>query len=252
MGLFDFLLAKRKQASAHTTNAVPYLGDLSKTNRIYTLVQVPRAKRDADWENAFLEDVSAASFRSGNPQVQLGPDGLPYFQLFLPELNKSFQCYVIDQMKDDFLLAAGYGVAINPTKTGADWVFSYGDILNLFLNKEFYTDTETSFIKAENGVKIDENEKIMVAQIGESLLPKQSQQIILNFLKESGIKTPKISLLMRHQKNGKGMVQDLVFNIDAQNFENEQHYQRVVQKLAWYVPKHYTFITTTDKRFTGE
>jgi hypothetical protein len=251
MGLFDFLLAKRKQASAHTTNAVPYLGDLSKTNRIYTLVQVPRAKRDADWENVFLENVSAASFRSGNPQVQLGPDGLPYFQLFLPEPNKSFQCYVIDQMKDDFLLAAGYGVAINPTKAGADWVFSYGDILNLYLNKEFYTDTETSFTKAENGVKIDENEKIMVAQIGESLLPKQSQQIILNFLKESGIKTPKISLLMRHQKNGKGMVQDLVFNIDAQNFESEQHYQRVVQKLAWYVPKHYTFITTTDIRFTG-
>jgi len=252
MGLFDFLLAKRKQASAHTTNAVPYLGDLSKTNRLYTLVQVPRAKRDADWENAFLENVSAASFRSGNPQVQLGPDGLPYFQLFLPEPNKSFQCYLIDQMKDDFLLAAGYGVAINPTKTGADWVFSYGDILNLFLNKEFYTDTETSFMKAENGVKIDENEKIMVAQPAKSLLPKQSQQLIKAFLKESGIQTPKISLLMRHQKNGKGMVQDLVFNIDEQSFDNEQHYQRVVQKIAWYVPKHYTFITTTDKRFTGE
>jgi hypothetical protein len=251
MGLFDFLLAKRKQASAHTTNAVPYLGDLNKTNRIYTLVQVPRAKRDADWENAFLENVSAASFRSGNPQVQLGPDGLPYFQLFLPEPNKSFQCYVIDQMKDDFLLAAGYGVAINPTKTGADWVFSYGDILNLYLNKEFYTDTETSFMKSENGVKIDENEEIMVAQPGENLLPKQSQQIILNYLTENGIKKPKISLLMRHQNNGKGMVQDLVFNIDEQSFDNEQH-QRVIQKLAWYVPKHYTFITTTDKRFIGE
>jgi hypothetical protein len=252
MGLFDFLLAKRKQASAHTTNAVPYLGDLNKTNRIYTLVQVPRAKRDANWENAFLENVSAASFRSGNPQVQLGPDGLPYFQLFLPEPNKSFQCYLIDQMKDDFLLAAGYGVAINPTKTGADWVFSYGDILNLFLNKEFYTDTETSFIKVENGVKIDENEEIMVAQPGENLLPKQSQQLLIDFLKESGIKTPKISLLMRHQKNGKGMVQDLVFNIDEQRFDNEQHYQRVVQRIAWYVPKHYTFITTTDKRYTSE
>jgi hypothetical protein len=252
MGLFDFLLAKRKQASAHTTNAVPYLGDLNKTNRIYTLVQVPRAKRDADWENAFLENVSAASFRSGNPQVQLGPDGLPYFQLFLPEPNKSFQCYVIDQMKDDFLLAAGYGVAINPTKTGADWVFSYGDILNLYLNKEFYTDTETSFMKSENGVKIDENEEIMVAQPGENLLPKQSQQIILNFLTENGIKKPKISLLMRHQNNGKGMVQDLVINIDEQSFDNEQHYQRVIQKLAWYVPKHYTFIITTDKRFIGE
>ena len=57
---------------------------------------------------------------------------------------------------------------------------------------------------------------------------------------------------MRRQKNGKGMVQDLVFNIDEQSFDNEQHYQRVIQKLAWYVPKHYTFITTTDKRFIGE
>jgi hypothetical protein len=252
MGLFDFLLAKRKQEPVLTPNAVPYLGDLNKTNRIYTLVQVPRAKRDADWENAFLKNVSAASFRSGNPQVQLGPDGLPYFQLFLPEPNKSFQCYVINQMKDDFLLAAGYGVAINPTKKGADWVFSYGDILNLYLNKEFYTDTQTSFLKAENRVEIQANEEFIVAQPAENLLPKQSQQIILNFLKESGIKSPKISLLMRHQKNGKGMVQDLVFNIDEQSFDNEQHYQRVVQKLAWYVPKHYTFITTTDKRFIGE
>jgi hypothetical protein len=137
MGLFDFLLAKRKQVPADTSNALPYLGDLNKTNRLYTLVQVPQAKRDAAWEKSFLENVSGASFRSGNLQVQLGPDGLPYFQLFLPEPNKSFQCYVIDQMKDDFLLAAGYGVAINPTNTGADWVFSYGDILNLHLNKEF-------------------------------------------------------------------------------------------------------------------
>jgi hypothetical protein len=252
MGLFDFLLAKRKQVPEHTSNALPYLGDLNKTNRLYKLVQVPQAKRDTAWEKSFLENISGASFRSGNPQVQLGPDGLPYFQLFLPEPNKSFQCYVIDQMKDDFLLAAGYGVAINPTKTGADWVFSYGDILNLYLNKEFYTDTETSFLKAENGVNIQPNEEIIVAKPAENLLPKQSQQIILNFLKENGIQTPKISLLMRRQKNGKGMVQDLVFNIDAQNFKDEQHYQRVVQKLAWYVPKHYTFITTTDKRFTGE
>jgi hypothetical protein len=249
MGLFDFLLAKPKQEPEHSANAVPYLGDLNKTNRLYTLVQVPQAKRDSAWEKSFLENVSAASFRSGNPQVQLGPDGLPYFQLFLPESNVGFQCYVIDTMKDDFLLAAGYGVTINPTKTGADWVFSYGDILNLYLNKEFYTDTETSFLKAENGVKIQANEEIMVAQPAENLLPKQSQQIILNFLKESGIQTPKISLLMRHKKKGKGMVQDLVFNIDAQNFKDEQCYQRVVQKLAWYLPKHYTFITTTDKRF---
>ena len=78
------------------------------------------------------------------------------------------------------------------------------------------------------------------------------QKIEQAFLKENGIQTPKISLLMRRQKHGKGMVQDLVFNIDARNFKDEQQYQRVVQKLAWYVPKHYTFITTTDKRFTGE
>src|SRR6218665_3217739 len=106
----------------------PYLGDLAKTEAIFKLVQTPPAERNDRWNDLFLENLAGASFRCGDPQVITGPDGYPYFQLFLPEPGVEFQCYVIEQIAGAFLLEHGLGVVINPSGTGADWVLTYGDI----------------------------------------------------------------------------------------------------------------------------
>ena len=56
-------------------------------------------------------------------------------------------------MKDDFLLDKSLGVAINPGENSVDWVFSYGDIVNLYLNNEFFTKTDIIEIQKEVTIK---------------------------------------------------------------------------------------------------
>lgn len=247
MGLFDFLNKKEKTPAGTQTKGPlpkedrPYLGDLNKTDKLFGLLKTPREGRDETWQAAFLENIAGASFRAGDPQVKTGPDGFPYFQLFLPEPNKSFQCYVIERMTDDFLLKSGYGVVINPTPTSADWVLPYGDLLNLKLNDTFYTTTETPFSQTTADEVLAEDEKVMVAQPSETILPKETRQLISAFLKSAGVETPKVLLMMRHKKDGQGAYQNIVFNVSPKNF-SEADYRSVMRTISWYLPRHYSFV----------
>lgn len=253
MGLFDIF--KKKEQSKSVVQDQPseaYLGDLDKTNIIFHLVQIPRSERDENWTKTFLENVGMASFRCGEEQIITGPDGFPYFQLLLPEPGNSFQCFVIDKMKDDFLLNSGFGVVVNPTGNSADWVFSYGDILNYHLNKTFLTGNKTHFSKENEVETISANEEVLIGQPSEVLLPKNTRKLLHEFLKANGVKNPKILLLMRRLKNEAGVSQDLVFNITPTNFENENIYRSVMQTISWYLPRHYTIIGMEEKSMGGE
>jgi len=251
MALFDFLKKKeQQQKSVHVEKQTEqYLGDLEKTNVLFQLAQTPTTERNEIWQRIFLQNIGQASFRCGEPQIITGPDGFPYFQLFLPEPNKNFQCFVIQKMKDDFLLASGFGVVINPTPNSADWVLSYGDILNFHLNNTFYTTEETSFSKEHNDETIAENEKVMIGQPSEIILPKQTRQLIAEFLEMNGVKSPKVLLMMRHRQDGKGVSQDIVFNLTPENFENENKYRTVMQTISWYLPGHYSIVGIEEKTF---
>ncbi len=250
MGLFDFL-KKKDNANEPTQQQNPqnekYFGDLNKTGEIVNLVKIPHKDRDQNWTHKFLSNLAEASFRCGDPQVVTGPDGLPYFQLFLPEPHRAFQCFVIDRMKDDFLLEEGFGIVINPTEQQPDWVLSYGDILNLHLNKTFYTSDEHSFSKATEEETIEENEEVIIGQPSETLLPQVTRKLLSAFLKMNGIESPKVLLMMRKMANGQGVLQDLVFNVTPYNFKNEEAYRTVMQTLSWYLPRHYSFMGMDEK-----
>jgi hypothetical protein len=253
MGLFNFF-KKKDQGSEKKTginSSGPYLGDLNKTNSIYQLIQTPKAERDEKWQSAFLQNIAQASFRCGEPQVITGPDGFPYFQLFLPEPHKSFQCYVIDRMKDDFLLSKGFGVVINPSSNNADWVLSYGDILNFQLNGTFYTTGETAFSNNQKSETIHEEEEVMIGQPSETILPKQTRRLIREFLKTNGVKHPKILLMMRHKKEGTGVSQELVFNVTPKDFNSDDRCRNVMQAINWYLPRHYSFASMSEESIQG-
>jgi hypothetical protein len=224
----------------------PYLGDLEKTGNIYALVKTPHADRNAAWQKSLLENLAQASFRAGDPQVIKGPDGFPYFQLFLPEPGQSFQCFVIEKMKDDFLLQSGFGVVINPTSSQVDWVLSYGDVLNFHLNKQFYTIEDTPFSKAHTDEVIAKEEKILTGQPAENILPALTRKLLSNLLKANGIAEPKVLLMMRHAEDG-GVSQDLVFNITPHSFAHEALYKSVMRSISWYLPRHYSFVGMDEK-----
>ena len=245
MGLFDFLKPETTPVPSPPKSkqgVSPYLGDLAKTGALYELISVPKSDRDEDWNTAFLANLPAASFRCGNPQIIQGPDGFPNFQLFLPEPNVGYQCYVIDKMKDDFLLDRGLGVVINPTSTGPDWVLSYGDVLNYHLNHEFYATGETPFSKQLSDEVLQSKQEVMIGQPSELLLPRLTRNVLREYFISNGIASPKAMLMMRRLANGAGISQDLAFNITPQNFDNEETYRSVMQRLAWFLPRHYSFV----------
>ena len=243
MGLFDFLKPPVTPAPAAPAPVPePYLGDLAKTNELFHLMAVPKPDRDEAWDAAFLANLAEASFRCGNPQIIQGPDGFPYFQLFLPEPGVGFQCYVIDRMKDDFLLERGLGVVINPTPAGPDWALSYGDIVNFALTREFYTTGETPFSRAVSDEVIETEEQVMVGQPNETLLPQATRDVLREYLQTNGVAMPKVALMMRRRRTGTGVSQDLVFNITPDDFGSEALYRSVMQQLGWFLPRHYSFV----------
>ncbi len=247
MGLFDFIKKNNKKVEEPTkqTEETPYYGDLSKTSILNELIKTPREQRDDKWNAKFLENVADASFICGNPQVIEGPDGFPYFQLNIPEPNKKFQCFVIKHMKDDFLLEKGFGVAINPLKGQPDWVFSYGDIVNYHISNEFYTKSENSDLPDQEIIK--EKEEVLIGQPSETVLPIQTRIVIRDFLKNLGINDTKL-LLMNRRKPG-GYQQELVFNLTPDKFEKKEHYEGVMKSIAWYLPRHYSYVSMNDSGF---
>ena len=222
-----------------TAEKEPYYGNLQHTQFLLEMLQIPHEKRDQEWERQFLQYVLTASFKAGTPQIIEGPDGFPYFQLFLPEPNKEFQCFVLEHMIDDFLLKEGFGVVINPQATGADWVFSYGDLSNMKLNNQFYGASFNPFKANAETEVITEEEQVMIGQPVETILPSYTRAQISKLLKLNGIEHPKVLLMIRPKH---GDQHDLVFNVTPHQFANEQQFQQLMRTISWYLPRHYTFM----------
>ena len=247
MGLFDFLKGNERKGNEPEKKGErePYYGDLGKTKILRELFDTPVEQRNEDWQINFLENVVDASFSCGDPQVIEGPDGFPYFQLNIPEPNKQFQCYVIRHMKNDFLLEKGYGVVINPSKGAPDWVFSYGDIVNYQIRNEFYTKSENWHLPMQETIK--EKEEILVGQPSESILPNETRSVIRNFLEGLGLNDVKLFLMNRNKPEG--YLQELVFNLTPDKFEKKEHFDGVMKSIAWYLPRHYSYVAMNESNF---
>ncbi len=240
MGLFDFLKNKKSSTPQSTSPTNPRQEcDINGTYKMVELFNVPRDQRDDNWRQTFLDDVQSASFACADPQVSQGPDGFPYFVLNTPEPGKAFQSFCIRNMKDDFLLEKGFGVAINPNKYSAEWVFSHGDIVNLHLNGEFYSRKNHPDLP---GVEIIQKaEKVLVAQPSESFLPKATRKALKSFLQYYGIQNPKLLMICRAVD--RKVIQELAFNIFLEDFSSPEHLQERQEQISWFLPKHYTILS---------
>jgi hypothetical protein len=229
--------AKQIHTQAHA-------GDLAKTQVIDALLTIPREERTESWVNDFLASLPYAALRCGTPQLIAGPDGFPYFQLFVPKPGEEFQSYVIHEMISGFMVERGYGIVLNPGAGHPDWVLTYGDILNYHLNGSFFT-LDSLFSNSSNTEEtVAQGEEVMVGQPSEVILPAQTRKLLKDFFELNGIHNPKVMLMMR--KNGEEMSQDLAFNITPESFESEEHYRNMMQTVTWYLPRHYSVVGLHD------
>lgn len=244
MGLFDIF--KKTDTAQHADSQKENLGmqALDQTQAVAGLLEVPPTQRDEEWLRTFLLALPQAGFRCGTPQIIAGPDGFPYFQLFVPNPGEEFQCFVIAQMIPDFLLERGYGIVINPGGEQPDWVLTYGDLLNYHLNGAFFS-SESLFSTNDSAVQVlAKGDEIMIGQPSEAILPAQTRKLLRDFFELNGIQDPKVLLMMR--KNGETVVQDLAFNIVPEGFESPEHYHNMMQTVTWYLPRHYTLLGLND------
>lgn len=221
------------------------LGDLEKTVTLNTLLTTPFENRDQSWVESFLENIAEANLKLGQPEVIMASDGFPYLQLESVHSDENFHAFVINKQLPTLLLQ-GFGVVINAKNSQPDWVFSYGDIVNYELNDEFYAKS-TTFSHNKENVAIGSDEKILVGQPSDNIMPKYLRNQLREFIKHTGIEVPKMMLIARNPEDEAQLKQDLVFNFTPNNFTSEKHFQQVANTIAWFLPKHYSFLFIDEK-----
>lgn len=215
------------------------LGDLEKTIIVNQLMGTVFSERDERWRDQFLSHIDGANLKLGEPEVAISKDGFPYIQLQTVTTGESFQAFVINNQLDT-ILGQGFGIAINAHLDRPDWIFSYGDLVNLKLNGSFYTNNSV-FSNPEGYLGIDKDEEILVGQPSEEIFPNFLRRQVREFLQYSGIKNPKIMLIARNYADEERASQDLVFNIMPAQFPSEKDFNTIMNTIQWFLPKHYSF-----------
>jgi len=225
----------------NTTQGVEGLGDLEKTLIINELMQVPFDNRDEQWVNRFLQAIASANLKPASQEVALGRDGYPYLFLETVVPNENFRAFVIDKQLP-MILQEGFGIVINAHNPRPDWVFSYGDIVNLELNDEFYTDNSIFSGHQKKNETLESDEKVLIGQPSEAIFPKYLRKQIRDFLIQSGVKNPKIMLMARGYEDEERASQDLVFNFIPDQFADKDTFNEIMRTIAWFLPRHYSFL----------
>ncbi len=116
---------------------------------------------------------------AGDPQVTHGPDGFPYFELYYTPPGYSGNYYCIESILDT-VLSQGLGISIHRQKGSAEWVLTYGDLLNYKLTQYFYQlpdiDPSPDYIVSK------ELEQMMIVQPSEEFLPLETRDILRSYL----------------------------------------------------------------------
>lgn len=229
----------------------------NKTQIIISLCKIPIEKRDQKWVDEFLKNIPFALVKVGDPQIISGPDNKPYCNLMTLEDPMESPSFLFEQLMMENLFPAGAGIALNVQKTsnanpenteaGApDFVFSYGDIVNYAVKRDFFNAEGTFFNNKEKNEEVDPNEQVQVGQPAEFILPNPTRAILKQYFEQNGVKNAKVMLLS--QSVGKeNMTQDLVFNVTPKDFDNnEETFQKVMNDVHWFLPRHYSYRTMDE------
>lgn len=216
--------------------------DIELTDKLAELLKIPTGDRDAGWLIDFYQTVPTAALTLAEKEVDKGPDGFPYLQLVLPPEDCDFKGFSIAHLLD-VCLEKGVGAVIRP-QPDADpaWVFMYGNLLSYRVLARF----DARDPSAPPPPQPAEGERqVMVAQPNEQYLPAAARAIIRQYLQLNGVESPALFLL---HDAAMRPPQQLVFNLFRSNFESDQHFNMVCQRLTWYLPPSYSFVTLPDDK----
>lgn len=221
------------------------LGDLEKTVILQHLMQTSFGDRDERWRDNFLKVIASANLKVAKQEVVMGKDGFPYLQLETVQPNEQFKAFVINQELPT-ILQQGLGLVINAHHEQVDWAFTYGDIVNLELNDEFYTD-ESVFSQQQETLSLEADEKVLIGEPSDTILPKYLRTQLREFLHHFGIRHPKVMLIARNYEDDATVSQDLVFNFTPADFPHRNTFDEAMRTITWFLPRHYSFFCVDEK-----
>ena len=246
MGFLNSLISKNKSFQNTSVNNLAKLScDPLKTEAVVELLKTSKDKRDENWRNSFFENILTASFPECIPQIIFGDDSFPYFVLKTIENHNPFESYCIKNMQENILLKRGIGVVINPEGNDADWVFSYGDILNLKINNEFIS--KTNYKIHHNPELLKNKDDFHIVKLSEIYLPNFTRLLLKNCLLKIGVKKPKFMVIQRQDNNP--FVPELVFNLFSEDLSSTNELNLYINQLSWYLPKHYIISTISKNSY---
>lgn len=212
------------------------------TKQIAALLQIETGERNEEWHENFHHYIITAAFASGSPQVIEGPDGMPYFQLQFPESKKPFNPFSLLHIKDH-VLQRGFGVVLREADGQVVWSLPHGAMVNLHLNGELFTHADRPDLSEHEVLK--EKTEVFYGQPSEEHLPAVTREVLKDFLQTQGIAEPQVALMMRERPEGPTL--ELVFNIHAEEFESEEHFEALMKMVQWFLPIHYVITVLPNK-----
>ena len=209
--------------------------DLEKTQALAALFAQPRESRNDAWRRGFYAAVPDASLRSFDPQISLGPDQFPYFQLAIPDPGPLTPFSISHLL--DFVLDNGLGIAIfgNSSRSeGPQWVFSYGDLLAFSLYGNFDGDPAVAAHPPQQSSA--GSHSVLVAAPSEGYLPTRARRAMGAYARKIfHLDNPKIALVDDPQSTPS---RSLVINLTLADYHgDERRLGAAMRYLSWFLPR---------------
>ena len=203
------------------------------------LLKVPLEDRDEKWEEEFFRKIIQSKFEFLSDTPIEGPDGMAYLAVKTSDdgepADKVF----------DWLGEKGVGLAVNPSDTQPDYVFSYGMIWNFLMNGEFVSPQSFDQEGGEE-LELEPGQEMMAGTPSETYFPKHVRKIFKEFLQQQGVLKPRIVMLSEDGKN-----YDMCFSLESLGNPPQEEWQGILEAFSWFFPLHYSFSILSEEMIQG-
>lgn len=223
----------------------------ANTQILANLLALPQEQRDDAWVGRFFAAVPDTPLQMLEPQIQLGPDGYPYFQLAIPAADDVPLCTLSQAL--DHCLDHGLGAVVFKSPGRADepgWVFSYAHLFSYSLFRSFVGDPNQT-PPAPEDAQTGKDRQILLMSPSETFLPLRVRRAMTDFFRKViGMENPKMKMIV---EPGQFPASGLMFNLSAQDFGgDEDKHGRALNALHWYLPPSYCAILKKPADWDGE
>jgi hypothetical protein len=238
--------------------------DVHQTDRLAELIKASPGDRDAAWFAEFLAAAPTAAFRVSAGEMIRGPDGFSYLAFVLPAKDEEFTGFSLRAVLD-LCLEKGIGIAMSEADGATPFAaFTYGQLWAYKMTGRFDAAPATatpdpgpqmlrpagvSGPSAAPAAAGDGTGQVLVGMPSDSYFPPFARGVVREYLKMNGVPTPRVALTSDPQ--GK-TPRALLFNLYLEDFQGEDHFKQVAQRLLWYMPPGYAVQPLTQRGSRGD